>query len=135
MGREVELLQNWLEQIAYQMTTMSHAEAQLKISDIMCNCKAYASVVYEKVARETTMVLGGNALRAGGVGEIVEGAVAQVKGRLMELCCSFCLNFESFLKMFFSSSFFVFLKKTNTRLSNSSRCRECYGRFRWSHSV
>jgi alkylation response protein AidB-like acyl-CoA dehydrogenase len=39
MGRQCELLQAWLEQLAYQMSTMEHAEAQIKISDIMCNCK------------------------------------------------------------------------------------------------
>ena len=39
-----------------------------------------AAQVYEFVARETTMIFGGNALFEGGPGDKIEPAVAQVKG-------------------------------------------------------
>jgi hypothetical protein len=59
---------------------MPHEEASQKLGDIIALLKAEGSKVYEHCARETTMVFGGNALYAGGVGDKIEPAVSQVKG-------------------------------------------------------
>ena len=80
MARLVEQLQCWLEYMTYQMCTMSHAEANAKIGDVMCLLKVQGSKAYELCARECTQVFGGNALYMGGVGTKIVGAVAQVKG-------------------------------------------------------
>lgn len=80
MSRLIESQQSWLEYITYQMCTMSHAEANEKIGDVICLLKAQGSKVYEHCARESTMVFGGNSLYMNGVGRKIEFAVAQVKG-------------------------------------------------------
>lgn len=79
MMRAVEQLQTWLESVVYQMCTMGHEEANLKIGDVMCLLKSQSSRVYELCARETTQIFGGNALYIGGKGSKIEGAVMQVK--------------------------------------------------------
>ncbi len=79
MARGVEQLQTWLEYITYQMSTMSHEEANVKLGDVICLMKAQASKTYEHCARETTMIFGGNALYVDGVGRKIETAVGQVK--------------------------------------------------------
>jgi alkylation response protein AidB-like acyl-CoA dehydrogenase len=80
MSRMIESQQAWLEYITYQMCTMSHAEANQKIGDVICLLKAQASKVYEHCAREATMIFGGNALYMNGVGKKIEVSVNQVKG-------------------------------------------------------
>jgi alkylation response protein AidB-like acyl-CoA dehydrogenase len=80
MARAVEAQQAWLESLVYQMCTMSHAEANEKLGDVISLLKVQASKVYELCARETTMIFGGNALYMDGVGRKIEPAVAQVKG-------------------------------------------------------
>ena len=79
MARACEQFHTWLELLTYQMCTMEHEEAMLKIGDVMCLAKAQGSKVYELCARETTMIFGGNALYVGGVGDKIESAVMQVK--------------------------------------------------------
>jgi len=56
MSRQVESLQAWLDFVTYQMCTMSHAEASMKLGDVISLLKSQASRVYEFCARETTMV-------------------------------------------------------------------------------
>jgi len=80
MVRQVESLQSWLETVTYQLSTMSHEEANLKLGDVISLMKAHASKVYEYCARETTQIFGGNALYVDGVGKRIEAAVGQVKG-------------------------------------------------------
>lgn len=80
MARRIEGLYAWLESLTYQLCTMEHEEANQKIGDIMCLCKAESSKVYEFCARETTMVFGGNALYMDGIGRKIEPATNQVKG-------------------------------------------------------
>jgi alkylation response protein AidB-like acyl-CoA dehydrogenase len=79
MLRLVEGFQAWLEHLAYQMSTMSQKEANLKLGDLTCSLKAQCNVVYERVAMETTHVFGGNALMKGGGGHRIEHALAQSK--------------------------------------------------------
>jgi len=79
MARMVESYQAWLELVTYQMCTMSHAEANAKIGDVISLLKVQGSKVYEYCARETTMIFGGNALYINGVGRKIVLAVGQVK--------------------------------------------------------
>ena len=39
MARKIEALYAWLESLTYQMCTMEHTEANMKIGDVMCLCK------------------------------------------------------------------------------------------------
>ena len=39
MARKIEALSAWLESLTYQMCTMEHTEANMKIGDVMCLCK------------------------------------------------------------------------------------------------
>jgi alkylation response protein AidB-like acyl-CoA dehydrogenase len=80
MIRRVEALQAWYESLVYQMCTMTHEEANLKLGDVISLAKAECSKVYEYCARETTQIFGGNALYMDGVGKKIEVAVGQVKG-------------------------------------------------------
>jgi len=80
MVRQVESLQSWLENITYQLCTMSHEEANMKLGDVISLIKAHSSKVYEYCARESTQIFGGNALYYDGVGKKIEPAVGQVKG-------------------------------------------------------
>ena len=104
MARRVESLYSWLESLTYQLCTMSHQEANQKIGDIMCLCKAESSKVYELCSRETTMIFGGNALYTKGVGQKIEPASIQVSS-------SFTLFFPpGFLKsLLFRSNLTKFL--------------------------
>jgi alkylation response protein AidB-like acyl-CoA dehydrogenase len=80
MARGIEQLQTWLEFITYQMCTMTHQEANLKLGDIICLLKSQASKTFEFCARETTHIFGGNALHQDSVGRKIERMVASVKG-------------------------------------------------------
>eukprot|EP01065_Artemidia_motanka_P015962 TRINITY_DN19687_c0_g1_i1.p1 TRINITY_DN19687_c0_g1~~TRINITY_DN19687_c0_g1_i1.p1 ORF type:complete len:529 (+),score=169.70 TRINITY_DN19687_c0_g1_i1:47-1588(+) len=79
MAREVEQLWHWLEHLAYQIQQMSPKEAMAKLGGPTALVKAQTSKVYERCAREATMIFGGNALVAGSAGWKIENAVAQVK--------------------------------------------------------
>ena len=80
MIRGCEMLQAWLEALVFQMTQMSHTDANAKLGDMICLIKAQASKTFEHNARETTHIFGGNALHESGVGRKVERMVAAVKG-------------------------------------------------------
>ncbi len=80
MALHVEMLQALLEAVVWQMKVLPRAEANA-LGDVIALLKAQASRCYEACARSTTMVLGGNALYADGVGARVEPAVAQVKAQ------------------------------------------------------
>ena len=80
MIRSVEQLQAWLELVTYQLCTMSHHEANVKMGDIICLLKAQMSKTFEFCARESVHIFGGNSLHHGSVGARVEPMVAQVKG-------------------------------------------------------
>jgi alkylation response protein AidB-like acyl-CoA dehydrogenase len=80
MIRSVEQLQAWLELVTYQLCTMSHQEANMKMGDIICLLKAQMSKTFELCARESVHIFGGNSLHAGSVGSRVEPMVGQVKG-------------------------------------------------------
>eukprot|EP00050_Salpingoeca_kvevrii_P002050 m.186207 g.186207 ORF g.186207 m.186207 type:complete len:520 (+) comp10525_c0_seq6:1514-3073(+) len=80
MARQVESMQAWLELMTYQLCSMSHEEANLKIGDAICLLKAHCSKVYAFCAKEATNIFGGAATSMRGLGWKIEPSVAQVKG-------------------------------------------------------
>jgi alkylation response protein AidB-like acyl-CoA dehydrogenase len=80
MIRQVEQYQAWLELVTYQLCTMTHEEANLKMGDIICLLKAQMSKTFEYCARESVHIFGGNSMHAGGVGKRIEPMAASVKG-------------------------------------------------------
>ncbi len=80
MIRSVEMLQAWLELVTYQLCTMSHHEANIKMGDVICLVKAQMSKTFELCARESVHIFGGNALHVGSVGGRIEPMTLGVKG-------------------------------------------------------
>lgn len=79
MAREVEMFSAWLEAVTYQIKVIPPKEAPARLGEVIALLKAQCSILYEKVARETTMIFGGNALFVDGPGRKIEGAVSSVK--------------------------------------------------------
>mmetsp|Transcript_43427 Transcript_43427/g.49967 ORF Transcript_43427/g.49967 Transcript_43427/m.49967 type:complete len:528 (+) Transcript_43427:237-1820(+) len=79
MIRQIEGLQNWAEQIAEQLNTLSDIEKMLLGGPIGL-CKAHATTVYEFCAREALQIFGGNGYTRGGQGEKVERLYRDVRG-------------------------------------------------------
>lgn len=80
MARSVEMLQSWLELVTYQLCTMSHDEANVKMGDVICLLKSQMSKTLELCARESVHIFGGNSMHAGGVGYRIEPMMGQYKG-------------------------------------------------------
>ncbi|GBG30280.1 Medium-chain specific acyl-CoA dehydrogenase, mitochondrial [Hondaea fermentalgiana] len=80
MATRVEQTHAWIESIVYQLTTMSRAEANDKLGDILCGLKAEVGNVYEYCARETTHIFGGNSLDSRSVGRRIQPLAAATKG-------------------------------------------------------
>eukprot|EP01062_Namystynia_karyoxenos_P005631 TRINITY_DN11956_c0_g1_i1.p1 TRINITY_DN11956_c0_g1~~TRINITY_DN11956_c0_g1_i1.p1 ORF type:complete len:564 (+),score=176.54 TRINITY_DN11956_c0_g1_i1:145-1692(+) len=79
MARDCEQLHNWIEHLAFQIREMSAKEAMAQLGGLTALIKSQASKVYERCAREATMIFGGNALVVGGAGSKIEPAVNSVK--------------------------------------------------------
>lgn len=79
MARMVEATHNWLENITYQMNTMGHVEANLKLGGQTALCKVQCTKVFEYCAREAAQVFGGLGYTRGGQGEKVERLSREVR--------------------------------------------------------
>ncbi|KAJ3107824.1 hypothetical protein HDU97_003172 [Phlyctochytrium planicorne] len=79
MARMIEATQSWLEYLCYQLTTMSHAEALLKLGGPIALLKAQCTQTVEFAAREASQILGGIAYTKGGKGEKVERIYRDVR--------------------------------------------------------
>jgi len=79
MIRQVESSHAWLEQVAYQMKTMSHKDALEKLGGPLALLKAQMSVTVEHCAREAAQIFGGLAYTRGGQGEKVERIYREVR--------------------------------------------------------
>jgi alkylation response protein AidB-like acyl-CoA dehydrogenase len=83
MIRNVESLQAWVEAVTFQMNALPYQRAQLVLGDVIGLLKVEASLVYERCARHSLHVFGGNGAQMKGVGHKVEPALLQTKGYLI----------------------------------------------------
>jgi len=79
MARHVECTHSMLENITYQMTTMSYDEARKKLGGTIALIKAQSTQTFELCAREAAQILGGLAYTRGGQGEKVERLYREVR--------------------------------------------------------
>jgi alkylation response protein AidB-like acyl-CoA dehydrogenase len=79
MTRQVEATHAWLENITYQMCTMSKAENAMRLAGPIALLKAQASQTFEFCAREAAQIFGGLSYTRGGQGEKVERLYREVR--------------------------------------------------------
>eukprot|EP00455_Lapot_gusevi_P057456 TRINITY_DN97_c0_g1_i1.p2 TRINITY_DN97_c0_g1~~TRINITY_DN97_c0_g1_i1.p2 ORF type:complete len:217 (-),score=101.56 TRINITY_DN97_c0_g1_i1:260-910(-) len=79
MVAQTEAVQNWLENITYQMNQMSYKEQSEKLAGIIALCKLQATRTAESVADHAAQIFGGRAITKSGMGRIVEGFGRTVK--------------------------------------------------------
>lgn len=79
MGRLVEATQAWLENITFQMNTMTKEEQNSKLGGHIALLKVQASKTAEFCAREALQVFGGSGYTRSGQGEKVERIYREVK--------------------------------------------------------
>merc|ERR1711972_353410 len=79
MARQVESTQCWLEGLTYQMQTMHHMEATMKLGGSTALPKVQCTKVFEYCAREAAQIFGGLSYTRGGQGEKVERLCREVR--------------------------------------------------------
>eukprot|EP00467_Chlorarachnion_reptans_P022930 CAMPEP_0114527256 /NCGR_PEP_ID=MMETSP0109-20121206/23509_1 /TAXON_ID=29199 /ORGANISM="Chlorarachnion reptans, Strain CCCM449" /LENGTH=567 /DNA_ID=CAMNT_0001709189 /DNA_START=1 /DNA_END=1704 /DNA_ORIENTATION=+ len=79
MIQKIESTQRWMENMVFQMNTMSRKEQNLKLGGAICLLKAHASQVFEFCAREAAQIFGGASYVRGGIGEKVERMYRDVR--------------------------------------------------------
>eukprot|EP00743_Colponemidia_sp_Colp-15_P000779 GILK01000860.1.p1 GENE.GILK01000860.1~~GILK01000860.1.p1 ORF type:complete len:565 (+),score=65.12 GILK01000860.1:52-1695(+) len=79
MARQVEATHAWLEQVTYQMKTMSKEEQHKQLGGPIALLKAQATQTFEYCAREAAQIFGGLAYTRGGQGEKIERLYREVR--------------------------------------------------------
>lgn len=79
MARHIEASQNWAENITFQMTKMTHAEANIRLAGPIALLKAQSTATFEYCAREAAQIFGGLSYTRGGQGEKVERLYREVR--------------------------------------------------------
>ena len=79
MARQCEATHAWLENIVYQMDTMSYQEQQVRLGGPIALLKAQTTITFEYCAREAAQIYGGLAYTRGGQGEKVERLYREVR--------------------------------------------------------
>mmetsp|Transcript_83497 Transcript_83497/g.183525 ORF Transcript_83497/g.183525 Transcript_83497/m.183525 type:complete len:449 (-) Transcript_83497:402-1748(-) len=79
MVRQIESTHAWLENLTYQMQTMHHMEATMKLGGSTALLKVQCTKVFEYCAREAAQIFGGLAYSRGGQGEKVERLSREVR--------------------------------------------------------
>merc|ERR1711862_239990 len=79
MARQCEATHAWLENIVYQMDTMSYQEQQVRLGGPIPLLKAQTTITFEYCAREAAQIYGGLAYTRGGQGEKVERLYREVR--------------------------------------------------------
>lgn len=79
MARQIEGCQHWLENLTYQLSTMSKTESNPKLGGQIALLKAHATKTFEYCAREAVQIFGGAAYVRAGVGAKVERLYRDVK--------------------------------------------------------
>lgn len=72
MVAQVEGVQNWLENITYQMCKMSYKEQSIKLAGPIALLKLYSTRVGTFVADESCQIFGGRAITQTGMGQVIE---------------------------------------------------------------
>jgi alkylation response protein AidB-like acyl-CoA dehydrogenase len=72
MISEVEAVQNWLENITYQMTKMSYQEQSLKLAGPIALLKLLCTRMAHNVNDEACQIFGGRAITKTGMGRVIE---------------------------------------------------------------
>merc|ERR1719245_183746 len=75
----IESTHHWLENVTYQMNTMSKIEANLKLGGTTALLKVQCTKVFEYCAREAAQIFGGLSYTRGGLGEKVERLNREVR--------------------------------------------------------
>ncbi|KAI9201950.1 acyl-CoA dehydrogenase/oxidase [Polychytrium aggregatum] len=73
MISEVESIQNWLENVTYQMNNMSYKEQSDKLAGPIALLKFQATRVATKVSDNACQIFGGRAITKTGMGSFIEG--------------------------------------------------------------
>lgn len=79
MARQIESTHAWLETVTYQLQTMNHMEATMKLGGTTALLKVQCTKVFEYCAREAAQIFGGLAYTRGGQGEKVERLSREVR--------------------------------------------------------
>jgi len=79
MTRQVEATQNWLENVTFQMSSMSKAEQAKRLAGPIALLKAQSTQTFEFCAREAAQIFGGLSYTRGGQGEKVERLYREVR--------------------------------------------------------
>merc|ERR1712190_450339 len=79
MARLIESSHAWLENITYQLQTMNHMEATMKLGGATALLKVQCTKVFEYCARESAQIFGGLSYTRGGQGEKVERLNREVR--------------------------------------------------------
>lgn len=79
MARMIEATHSWIEHITYQMDTMGHMEAAIKLGGHTALMKVQCTKVFEYCARESAQIFGGLSYTRGGQGEKVERLNREVR--------------------------------------------------------
>jgi alkylation response protein AidB-like acyl-CoA dehydrogenase len=73
MVAQVESVQNWLENITYQMTKMGYKEQSVKLAGPIALLKLMCTRVAHNVSDEACQIFGGRGITKTGMGRIIEG--------------------------------------------------------------
>lgn len=68
----VEAGQAWLEQITYQMNTMSYAKQNASLGGPIGLLKSFVTRCAHEIADDATNIFGGRGITQGGMGKVVE---------------------------------------------------------------
>jgi len=79
MARQIEACQSWLENLAFQIETMHHREADYKLGGVTALLKVQCTKVFENCAREAAQIFGGLSFSRGGLGGKVERLNREVR--------------------------------------------------------
>lgn len=83
MIRDVESCQAWADLLTYQMNDLEVKRAAVVLGDQLGSLKTQAAYVYERCARHTTHIFGGNSLQDDGPGSKIAPALGQTKAYLI----------------------------------------------------
>ncbi|KAF7795985.1 hypothetical protein EIP86_007154 [Pleurotus ostreatoroseus] len=82
MIARVESVQNWLENITFQMTNMSYKEQATKLAGPIGLLKMYATRSAQDTARDAVQIFGGRGITKSGMGRFIEHVPEDVLGDL-----------------------------------------------------